>query len=661
MMKGRFLVLIVLLIGSACVSRPTNSSAENEEIPAVPLLTVDGREVFSDEFLWVLESGSATSQDPDTFGEELQTFIDFQLKVSEALALGLDQTEAFQAEYESLKEELVRPFLIESSLREGEVKKSYDRMQEVVAASHILIQFPPAASQEDSLAVLRMTLQLKERAENGEDFNALAATYSEDPSASENKGRLGYFTALQMVYPFEDAAYNLQIGQISDPVLTNFGYHLIRVEDRKPNPGQIQVSHILLRSRANDPVQEERALRRAEEIYLALEEDPSRWENLVETYSDDPGSKQNGGRLPFISLGSLVPEFERAAFNLQEIGAISLPVRSSFGFHIIRLEDKKPLAPLEEMEAEILSKILRDTRSNLVREQTMAIQKSRFNWVENASFSAYLNQSFNEMGRERFLSHIREELSLQDSVLFTIGGNSYRLQDFVQYVGDNPRARPSGTKNTFEVWEEGFLKQRLDAYERSYLEATHPSYRQQLTAYRSGILMFSLMNERVWQKGINDDAGLKRFYEEHQDDYMWPSRKEVVRVYEVLPAYEARIKKFLQDKPVNAALLDRLENTYLLEEPNAFKMELILLEEHHPWLLGREARQVFRNEAGIFKVGQQVSSTPKKLEETRGPLIRDYQAHLEQEMLEEVRKKYAVEVNASELDRLKALRYPDEN
>ncbi|WP_156810198.1 peptidylprolyl isomerase [Nitritalea halalkaliphila] len=441
MMKGRFLVLIVLLVGAACVSRPKNSGAENEEIAAEPLLTVDGREVFTDEFLWVIESGTSSSRDPETLDEALRTFIDFQLKVSEALALGLDQTEAFQAEYESLKEELVRPFLIESSLREGEVKKSYDRMQEVVAASHILIQFPPAASQEDSLAVLRMTLQLKERAENGEDFNALAAAYSEDPSASENKGRLGYFTALQMVYPFEDAAYNLQIGQISDPVLTSFGYHLIKVEDRKPNPGQIQVSHILLRSRANDPVQEERALRRAEEIYLALEEDPSRWESLVETYSDDPGSKQNGGRLPFISLGSLVPEFERAAFNLNEIGAISLPVRSSFGFHIIRLEDKKPLASLEEMEAEILSKILRDTRSNLVREQTMAIQKSRFNWVENASFSAYLNQAFTEMGRERFLAHVSEESSLQDSVLFHIGGNGYLMKDFVQYVRDNPRAR----------------------------------------------------------------------------------------------------------------------------------------------------------------------------------------------------------------------------
>ncbi|WP_156810197.1 hypothetical protein [Nitritalea halalkaliphila] len=169
------------------------------------------------------------------------------------------------------------------------------------------------------------------------------------------------------------------------------------------------------------------------------------------------------------------------------------------------------------------------------------------------------------------------------------------------------------------------------------------------------------MNERVWQKGINDEAGLQRYYEAHQGDYMWSSRKEVVRVYEVLPAYEARVKKFLQDKPVNAALLDRLENTYLLEEPNAFKMELILLEERHPWVMGKEAQQVFQNEAGIFKVGREVGPAPKKLEETRGPLIRDYQSYLEQELLEDVRNKYQVNINASELNRLKALHYPNEN
>jgi peptidyl-prolyl cis-trans isomerase SurA len=195
---------------------------------------VDGKAVDMDELVYLLSKGKNTDTPTagvsrEEFEENLDLFINYKLKVREAESLGLDQTEEFSREFDSFKETLIYPYLIKNSLEEGELRKAYSRMQEVVRASHILFQFPPNASSEDSLIVLKMALKVRGEIENGGSINELAVQYSEDPSAKVNKGDLGYFTSLQMVQPFEDAAYNLQVGQLSDPVLSSFGYHIIQV------------------------------------------------------------------------------------------------------------------------------------------------------------------------------------------------------------------------------------------------------------------------------------------------------------------------------------------------------------------------------------------------------------------------------------------------
>jgi len=222
------------------------------------LLKVGDQEVPLNEFIYLVGKG-ATSEGysmgltREEFEENLALFINYKLKVVEAEAQGLDQTEEFERELESFKENLKAPFLIKNSLEEGELRKAYSRMQEVIRASHILLRFPPNANTDDSIAVLKMALKLKEEIEQGVSINELAKEYSEDPSAQSNEGDLGYFSSLQMVQPFEDAAFMLQPGEVSDPVLTNFGYHIIQVTDRRPNPGQVKVSHILVRVDEEDP------------------------------------------------------------------------------------------------------------------------------------------------------------------------------------------------------------------------------------------------------------------------------------------------------------------------------------------------------------------------------------------------------------------------
>src|SRR5690606_4470902 len=264
------------------------------------LLTVGGKPVDKDELVYLISKGKNTGNQVsgvsrEEFEENLDLFINYKLKVREAEAKGLDKTEEFSIEFNSFKETLIHPYLIKNSLEEGELRKTYSRMQEVVRASHILFQFPPSASTEDSLIVLRMALKVKGEIENGGNINELAVQYSDDPSAKTNKGDLGYFTSLQMVQPFEEAAYTLQPGQVSEPVLTNFGYHIIKVQDRQPNPGQVRVSHILVRFDAADPTQEENARRKISDIYAEIQKENTIWEDIVKTYSEDPATSERGG------------------------------------------------------------------------------------------------------------------------------------------------------------------------------------------------------------------------------------------------------------------------------------------------------------------------------------------------------------------------------
>lgn len=237
----------------------------NAQSQDATLMTVGGKDVSSDEFIYLLGKGNSTGTaspgvSREEFNENLDLFINYKLKVREAEALGLDDSQEFKLEFDSFKESLKAPFLIKNSIEDGELRKAYSRMQEVIRASHILFQFPPNASADDSLIVLKMALKVKQEIQNGGDINALALEYSEDPSAKVNKGDLGYFTALQMVQPFEDAAYNLQSGQVSDPVLTSFGYHIIRVQDRQPNPGQVQVPifwYVLMKTTPTQKIKQE--------------------------------------------------------------------------------------------------------------------------------------------------------------------------------------------------------------------------------------------------------------------------------------------------------------------------------------------------------------------------------------------------------------------
>ena len=354
---------------------PAKAQKKNDPV----ILTVEKENVTLSEFEAVYNKNNNVSANVEqkTPAEYMELFINYKLKVKEAEALGLDTVESYKQELQGYLKQLSDPYLVDKQYTEDMVREAYDRLQYDVKASHVLIRVEEDASPEDTLKAYKKITEIYNKAKAGADFGDLAIKNSEDPSAKQNRGELGYFTAFRMVYPFESAAYNTPVGSVSKPVRTSFGYHILKVEDKRPEIGEIRAAHIMVASKAGDgkdlQINAEKKINEIYERVLAGED----FGQLARMYSDDNGSKGRGGELPWFGSGRMVAEFENAAFALDSNGAISKPVRSQYGWHIIKRLDKKNIGSYEDEYKRLKSRVEKDRRGEGSKESLVKKIESR--------------------------------------------------------------------------------------------------------------------------------------------------------------------------------------------------------------------------------------------------------------------------------------------
>ncbi|HEY0654443.1 MAG TPA: peptidylprolyl isomerase, partial [Chryseosolibacter sp.] len=481
------------------------------------LFTIAKKPVTIDEFSYLYNKNNQGKKEEFTeakIEEYLKLFINFKLKVEEARHRGYDTTAAFRKEFASYRDELRKPYLPDGNLIDSLTALTYERMKEEVNASHILINVSPQATPEDTLKAFQKITDIRQRVMRGESFDAVAIQYSEDPTAKMNKGSLGWFTALQMVFPFEQAAFTTKVGDVSQPIRTQFGYHIVKVFGRRPAKGEIEVSHIMLRS---DGEADDRARNVAFEVYEKLQKGVA-WNELCAEYSEDPSSKDNGGKLRAFSVGVMtaVPEFEAAAFELRNPGDISDPVKTRFGWHIIRLEKKIPLPPFEELSASIKNRVSRDDRAQISRQAIQAKMKKEFGFTENSPIKMKVFAL-----ADSSLTHGRWKANGRGSedVLFSMNGTSYTSKTFLEYLEKNQKANLVGpTKYIEQVYNQYVDEVQAIAFEEK-IKQQNPEYAFLLNEYYEGILLFEIMEREVWNKASEDSLGQQRYFDAHRDAY----------------------------------------------------------------------------------------------------------------------------------------------
>ncbi|MAZ55922.1 MAG: peptidylprolyl isomerase [Flavobacteriales bacterium] len=592
----------------------------------------------------------------DSLDEYLQLYIKFKLKVIEAEQLGLDTIPAFIRELDGYRRQLVKPYLTDASVSEQLLKEAYERLKYEVSVSHILIQADP----NDTIEAYNTILGIRERIANGEDFVSLAKTFSEDPSVKENNGDLGYFTALYMVYPFETAAYETKVGSVSEPVKTRFGYHVIKVNDKRASRGEVKVAHIMIR--IDDKQQNSQNLSKDKiyEIYDSLiVNSGSNFGELAQKYSDDKKSGSKGGTLDWFGTNKMVKNFEEAAFDLDSIGSFSEPFQTEFGWHIVKLLEKKSLPDFDQMYSDLKKKIERDSRSQKTRNVVIDRLKSEWGFVENQKSK----NLFYKIIDDNFLNggDILQYLNGKGHVMFVFNSSDDLSQryiyqkDFAEYLMKyrNRFSKTTNTKTIIDQFYNTFKEQNILDIEMNNLEYKYDDFRLLIDEYHDGILLFNLSEEKVWNKAIQDTVGLLHFYDENQDKYMWSNRVSA-RIYSAKDInIRKRVVNYLKRGGDEANLLERInkksalnlsleegvyelgdnsiidDNIFSMELNDSKKSDVILIEDSNQIII-------------ILDI---IPPSVKPLDQIKGLVISDYQNLLEEKWVDDLKSNYIVSVN----------------
>ena len=563
---------ILLQLAACQTSKPTTAATTPASLaPAAarPVATGPAIETLGSypvparEFAYVYKKNNGTAPDYGTRAsvtDYLTLYTNFRLKVLNAEKQGLDTTQAFRRELDGYRQQLAQPYLTEKGVTDQLIHEAYDRMAQEVSASHILVRVAPDAAPADTLAAYQKIVALRQRVTGGEDFSTVARATSEDPSAAENGGKLGYFTAMQMVYPFESAAYRTPVGEVSQPIRTRFGYHIIKVNDRRAAQGEIKVAHLMVRVTPQAPRADSAAARKKiNELYARLRKGEN-WNKLVAQFSEDAGSAPNGGELPAFGTGRMIPSFEEAAFKLQKPGDISAPVQTPYGWHIIKLLEKQPIPTFAALEPTLKSKVAKDSRSELNRAAFLKRVRQENQFVEIPAAKALaFSQADTALvkGRYKFnpatmtasgakASKATKKAGGDKLPLFTIMGQPYPVADFLTYAQQNQRPRPTA-QPAFAMQQlyDQYVDQSLTDFEKAALPTKYEDYRMLVQEYRDGILLFQLMDSKVWSKAIEDTTGLEKFFAANQASYQFGQRARGTVISAASPQLLARAQREL--------------------------------------------------------------------------------------------------------------------
>ncbi len=469
------------------------------------LVTINNTKITVADFKKVYEKNldAIDNEESKNVPYNLDLFINYTLKVKEAYQLKLDTLPSYIKEIETYRNQLSVPYLQDKSFTERLIKEAYFRTKNEIKAKHILIRTKKNATPADTLAAYNKILKIRNRILAGEDFENVAVATSDDDSARDNpqrkltgnKGNLGYFSAFKMVYPFEEAAYNTTVGEVSMPFKTRFGYHIIKVDKIRVSKGEVEVAHILVTDLT--PA----GKTKIEEVYTKLSADKS-FDSLAKAYSNDTSSKDKGGKLAKFGTGRMVPSFEKVAFSLREVGDFSSPFKTQFGWHILKLLKKHPLKAFEEMKAEITSSLKRSGRMKL--SDDAVLNKLKKNYLITVHKTAKL------ILKRKDIRMVPKD-SLQN-ILFSINEKELTQAAFVSSIANK---RQQSNAVLFELYK----NQEIVKYFKENLVNTAPEYATILKEYEDGLLLFELMQQKIWNKSSKDTLGLKEFFVENKNNY----------------------------------------------------------------------------------------------------------------------------------------------
>ena len=638
-MKKIFLLILCIVHCALCI----NLKAQDEV-----LMTINGEPITKSEFEYIYnKNNSDNAIDKKTLDEYVELFVNFKLKVAEAKAQGLDTTKTFKRELNGYRKQLAKPYLTDAELEDALFREAYSHFSEDCEVSHILIK----TEGDDTLTSYNKALEVIARLNAGEDFGKVADETSADQSVARNHGYLGWFTALQLVWPFEKAMYDLPLNQISTPIKSDYGYHVIKVHNRRSAWGQVNARHIMkVCSESMTPDMQNKKYQEMVEIKKRLDAGED-FATLAKEVSDDKASAQKGGDLGWFGIGRMVREFEVATYALNA-GETSEIIKTRFGYHIINLKEKRGVEPFEKKKADIQRMMQYDSRSTAAKTSFINKLKKEYNFQINN----------NEVIKAKVLavqyadndSLLKIKAVEHDGALITFADQQITTSELVSYY---VMTKAMGTDMDTKI--DQIAEMKLMQYEDSQLENKYTDFANLMKEYHDGILLFEVSNHEVWEKAIKDKKGLEKYFKQNRKNYTWSEPR--YRGFVVKCKDEATAKRL--NKEIKRMNPDSVVN-YVRTKVNNDSITFATIERGL-WKQGENSHvdltqfkqtntQVEVNEKLpiVITIGKKLKK-PETYIDVRGTITADYQNHLEKLWIENLRNKYTVEINQEVLNTLR--------
>lgn len=635
----RFFLVLNLLVGSVNFTIAQSIDSEN-------LMTIGGETISVKEFLRVYNKNIDLVQDESQKNIDyyLNLYTNYKLKLKEARTLGFDKKDSYKKEFESYKNQLSKAYTSDKEVTETLVKEAYNRTTSEVKAHHILVRIQPG---QDTLAAYEKIKALRSRMVK-EDFTSLRTALHDGKSVFVED--LGYFSAFKMVYDFENAAFNTPLGQTSKPFRTQFGYHVVKVLDKRPSKGKVQVAHIMIANNQKDStlVPENRI----KEIYRSIQEGDS-FESLAKQFSDDKSSAAKGGVMNPFKSGDIRSEiFVNTAFGLKEIGAISEPIQSQFGWHILKLISKTPVEPYEQIKVDLEQKVKRDARSKVIRQKMLEKLKQQYTISQPSLESVVAKIQKNDA------DDIWEvEASMEPQVFLKIESQEFSYRDFLDLLNKNKRSFKASTGKSKFISNQYalFLENNLFQYKKNNLINENEDYANVLKEYEEGLLLFDIMENKIWKGAQLDSIGLKSYYNENTSKFKSNSKITATIARSNKKKKLKAVKKMWSQGLSTDAISQKLNerDQALIFSSGDFEIDSPLIPKN--MVFNKGISEIYSLDDNYVLLNISNIETPQILsfEDAKGAVISKYQSVLESKWLETLRNKYPIVINEKILSDLK--------
>ncbi|MDQ7916757.1 peptidylprolyl isomerase [Mesonia sp. MT50] len=638
-------LLLLVFLATGCIA-----FAQKKEQKV--LLTINDQPVYADEFKRVFSKNLNLLQDDQKdVSEYMDLFVDYKLKVLEAETQGLDTLPSFMGEYNIYKKQLADKYMKDSEITENLLQEAYSRKKQEVNASHILINVTRNASAKDTLKAYQKAMKARKEILNGKSFAEVAKTYSEDPSVEKNNGDLGWFTVFSMVYPFETAAYETKVGEVSMPARSQFGYHIVKVNDKRKAEGTVKVAHIMIENKEGNSDAKTQIFEIKEKL-----DNGNGFSEMARQYSDDKNTAVNGGVINTFSRGKLNSgAFENVAFGLTEIDETSTPFETEYGWHIVKLLNKNTIKSFEDEKQDLSRRMKGDVRAQLIREDVLKDIQNTYTIKEDEAALAYFSKNVSDalLSSKWDINNLKD---IPQKNIIEIKGEGKSYQDFAKLISNSQRqiGKVESKESLLKQWLILFKENFLISYHKEHLAETDAEYAYIIQEYRNGLLLFELMEDNIWQAAKKDSVALQTYYQQHQKEFT----KE--KTYTLTMA-STDTKKMA--KQVRKWMKKGVENDTIEKDAKEMGHSVLFksgeFQEDHDALPSKikdrkGVSKLYENN-GVFLVFDIENIEPegiKTFEEARGEVVSQYQQQLEKEWIENIRAKNNVVINQEVLKSL---------